>query len=80
MQTFTYGKNHSKSSFVLTAEEESIVEPVLGTFQTKHQAISYLYKRGWSTKAICRVIRYDDGRELREQHVNQVIQKVRAGK
>lgn len=71
MKVFTYSKPRSQS-VVVTESEENAVNEVLGSFTTKKAAIEYLVKRGWSTKQICQKISYDDGRPLREQHVNQV--------
>jgi hypothetical protein len=76
MLTFTYAKTNRFPTIVVNEEEEETVNKVLPMFTTKKQAIEYLVKRGWSTKMICQKITYDDGRDLREQHVNQVKQKI----
>jgi hypothetical protein len=75
METFTYNSKRS-TSITVDEQEETTVNEVLPKFATKKNAIEYLVKRGWSTKMICKKIRYDDGRELREQHVNQVKQRM----
>lgn len=72
MQTFKYGKTNRSTSIVVTEAEETTVNEVLNKFVTKKAAIEYLVQRGWSTKAICQKIQYDDGRSLLPQHVNQV--------
>lgn len=77
METFKYNRsNRSNPNFVINDEEEAEVNPVLEKLTTKKAAIEFLAGRGWTTKQICAKIQYDDGRNLREQHVNQVKQRM----
>jgi DNA-binding NarL/FixJ family response regulator len=79
MQTFQFARsNRSSKKFELNEQEEQVVNAELPKFATKQAAVTYLLKRGWSTSAICRKIRYEDDRELRPQHVNQIRQKLNA--
>jgi hypothetical protein len=78
MKTFTYAKSQKSDAIRIDDDEIAHVQDVLGIFQTKTQAITYLHLRGWPTSDICKIIRYDDGRELQAPHVNQVRAKARA--
>jgi hypothetical protein len=79
MKTFTYSRTQPTSTAAVIDEKElETVYPVLSSLTTKTEAITYLHNRGWGTSAIRSIIRYDDGKELLPQHVNQVRAKARA--
>ena len=78
-KTFTFTRATTKGSYrTVDLAEHETVDKSLPDFDSKSKAVEFLLKRGWSVADIGRKIRYDDGRELRPQHINQIRQKMRA--
>lgn len=82
MTPFTFtNRSKSNNNFVLTEEEDKQVNELFnsGRYNTKQKAVKLLTDRGWSKNLICQKIPYDDGRVMRDQHYNQIVQKIKAG-
>lgn len=51
----------------------SDLEVTLSSFLTKSSKIRYLHSLGKKNSEICKLVKYEDGRNLRPQHVRNVL-------